>query len=1029
MPSFIIGAVVSAVVTTAITAGISFLFGGTSGKSKASQPTFGELGESSPRYGFGALQNTISSELPVPIIYGEIKYGGNFLIQDPPEGGTTIHRALGLCVGEIDSIHDIRYNDMPVLSNGQFIGVDLGATGRKAIDSIKTTAIYPFNSFSIQASHDDISWEDISSGLTMANNTSEQTFTFTNSVAYRFWRLLGTGPGHHTTLVGFYSIKGFVGAGSDEFSGKTGIASVEDTDGGYTASKAFDGSSGTYWTYKVEVDSGNNFTIYKGDYTQGIDSRLTGKIEYAWRGTSYIACTIKANDKLQGDPTITGIIRGKKVKLWDSVNEVFTSTKYWSDNPAEIVRDFLTDTQFGVGIPEAQMDDESFGDVAEYCDELIDDNVGGKQRRYHISYCIDSRKPVIDILNEILPAFGAFLTESQGKYVLKIRRPESSVMAFDDGINGSNDNIVKGSFGYSKYSKDESANRIKMQYVDPDQNWTKVFAIAEDRIDQEARSANEGGDGIVTKEMQYLAITRFSQASRLAMMMLKELKYAPLTCTFRTTLTALPLDAGDIVTVSHSLPNWTSKPFRVLEVKEADNGEKELTCAEYNSSIYNDDYGTSIAFYDYGTPTNPYSPPKAPTAVTLTESGTVNSSGDWLGWIDVSWTASDASNVNFYEVEYDKDGAGYVKAGTTTGTSFRINGTTAPAVYTVRVRAVSTYSVTGAYGSSSPLSALGKLAPPSNVSGFSASFATDHVHFAWTPCTDADIYGYEIRQGASWNLGVVVATNITGNTYDFFSITAGTYTYWIKAIDTSGIYSTTAVSSSLIISGVPQSNVIVSFIDAMDGAISGDVEKVFTVDKWGYYAQAVEIKTSGVWDDGSWDGAEEWDDPYVATTGTYTSKVHDLGRVFNSNVTLELSTYNVSGGIITSEIAFSETDPDPSTFVPFASGQYSMRYFKIRFTLSTTDADQVVRLTSAKYSIDVPDLTQQANSVAVSSSGTTINLTGFYQLTSAVVTVVGATPLIPIITSQSASSFTVKLYNPATSAYDNGVINYSVSGY
>jgi len=48
---------------------------------------------------------------------------------------------------------------------------------------------------------------------------------------------------------------------------------------------------------------------------------------------------------------------------------------------------------------------------------------------------------------------------------------------------------------------------------------------------------------------------------------------------------------------------------------------------------------------------------------------------------------------------------------------------------------------------------------------------------------------------------------------------------------------------------------------------------------------------------------------------------------------------------------------------------------------------------------------------AIAAEGTTISLSGFTATPAITVTPVGATPLVPLITGQSASSVTVKLFN------------------
>ncbi len=77
-------------------------------------------------------------------------------------------------------------------------------------------------------------------------------------------------------------------------------------------------------------------------------------------------------------------------------------------------------------------------------------------------------------------------------------------------------NILKGSFSYSKESKDSLPNRMKVQYLDRAYNYTKIFVQADDPNDQYLRRSQGLGESIVTKEVALLGITRYSQAARQA---------------------------------------------------------------------------------------------------------------------------------------------------------------------------------------------------------------------------------------------------------------------------------------------------------------------------------------------------------------------------------------------------------------------------------------------------------------------------------------------------------------------------------
>lgn len=96
----------------------------------------------------------------------------------------------------------------------------------------------------------------------------------------------------------------------------------------------------------------------------------------------------------------------------------------------------------------------------------------------------------------------------------------------------------------------------------------------------------------------------------------------------------------------------------------------------------------------------------------------------------------------------------------------------------------------------------GKLAPPEDVTGFNASWTTPGaktnrtIEFSWNPVADIDLSHYEIRDGSSWLAGAVVIEHATGSS-DTLYVGEGinaTKTYWIAAVDRSGVYSETPVS-------------------------------------------------------------------------------------------------------------------------------------------------------------------------------------------------------------------------------------------
>lgn len=124
MPPLIIAVAVAAIVVGTIAAAQSgaplwsvFLLGPFAGifAPKPGALNFGVSGanQGSPRYGtFGPLNNTVSNELVVPVLYGQVLVAGNLIWQSDP--GNTVQQIIGLSEGQINSITGVKANNKDI---------------------------------------------------------------------------------------------------------------------------------------------------------------------------------------------------------------------------------------------------------------------------------------------------------------------------------------------------------------------------------------------------------------------------------------------------------------------------------------------------------------------------------------------------------------------------------------------------------------------------------------------------------------------------------------------------------------------------------------------------------------------------------------------------------------------------------------------------------------------------------------------------------------------------------------------------
>ena len=72
-----------------------------------------DIGENSPSYAFGPLQNTKTQKLPIPIIYGgPCKVAGNVFYERFLDAEKTrVYRHIGISEGPVESIYDVYANE------------------------------------------------------------------------------------------------------------------------------------------------------------------------------------------------------------------------------------------------------------------------------------------------------------------------------------------------------------------------------------------------------------------------------------------------------------------------------------------------------------------------------------------------------------------------------------------------------------------------------------------------------------------------------------------------------------------------------------------------------------------------------------------------------------------------------------------------------------------------------------------------------------------------------------------------------
>lgn len=527
------------------------------------------------------------------------------------------------------------------------------------------------------------------------------------------------------------------------------------------------------------------YTVYYGTGTQAADARNANGEPLHY--TAYVACTFTANEQISGSaPTVTAIVEGLKVDVWNGTSWV----KQYSRNPAYCLLDFLTSQRYGLGVPVNKVDRESFKAVAAYCDQLV-----SGEPRFQLDIVIDSQTEGPDAISQILATFGGFLVYADGLIHLRVERSEVPVQAF------TMDNIVEGSFSYTKAKRKDVPNRIVVEFIDPNAPegaWERSKIIAEDEVDQDLRGElNE-------KVIQLWGVTRSSQAGRMARFYLDSARLCNTFCEFKVGIGALACEVGDIIKVSHDVPGWVEKQFRILAIEEQENDEMKLSCREYNPLVYHDQ---GIPYTPPVAPTlpNPFAPPQHIAALSVTEGKKELGDGTYVPEIIVAFTKPDSISWHHAAIYLSEDnGANWRKIGDTTDSPFTITNCEKGKTYLVKAVSVSINQVQADFGSApyAQITMQGQAGRPSAPSFALVQSALRGFTVIFSQPQEPDWAGIELHASKMSGFTPDASTLLDAGAklrFDPQNVESGA-TYYIRGIsyNRSGLKSEPSVQASVV---------------------------------------------------------------------------------------------------------------------------------------------------------------------------------------------------------------------------------------
>lgn len=242
-----------------------------------------------------------------------------------------------------------------------------------------------------------------------------------------------------------------------------------------------------------------------------------------WVPGNYFPETREYNrNYLTGEPVVDG--------AGLAVPQPFNGTLYraWTNNPAWIIFDLLTNARYGLGRQMGVTVDRHFGNVdgwslypiAQYCDELVPDGFGGMEPRFTANVYIQAKEDAWKVVGDMASVFRGMPFWERGAVTFSQDRPKPVMKIF------TNANVLDGVFTYSgsakkarhtvaivRYSDEDNFNRPAFEYV-PDPEGVAKYGIRETQVAAFATTtrsqAHRVGTYILKSELTETELVTFS---------------------------------------------------------------------------------------------------------------------------------------------------------------------------------------------------------------------------------------------------------------------------------------------------------------------------------------------------------------------------------------------------------------------------------------------------------------------------------------------------------------------------------------
>lgn len=628
----------------------------------------------------------------------------------------------------------------------------------------------------------------------------------------------------------------------------------------YERSRRIELPAGSQWQVRIRRLTPNQNNSLISDTVNVLS--MTEIIDVKLRYPNSALCAVQVDaSQFQNIPSRSYRVWGRIIRVpsnYDPIGRTYsgvwdgTFKSSWTNNPAWVFFDIVTNDRFGLGnrIPLDWVDKWRLYQIAQYCDQLVSDGLGGQEPRFTCSLYLQSRADAYKVLQDMAGMFRGISFYVAGQIMASADMPK------DPGPTYSQANVIDGRFHYEGSGRRTRHTVALVSWTDPDDfgrqkvevvqhldaiarygvNQTEVTAIGchsraqaqrvgnhilyTESLETETVSFAVGLDALNCMPGDVIQVADPNRAGRRNAGRIRAAGASSLTLdlvpetmavgdTLRATLpsgrtegrTINGIDAATgVVTVSAP---WSAVPvpqsvwatessdlvlqlFRVIAVTEGEELTYNITALKHVPGKY--------AAIDDGTrlelPPISIIPPSVqppPTNVALS-SHVVIEQGIATPTLTIQWDPADKAIA--YDVEWRRDDLNWVRAGRVATSSIEVPGIYA-GQYLARVRAVNALNAVSLPAMSPLTTIAGKTEPPPAVTSLTATSIVFGIRLTWAfPPGATDTQRTEIWRSPSPNRET--ATKLGDYAYpqnrlELDGLAAGArFFFWARLVDRSG---------------------------------------------------------------------------------------------------------------------------------------------------------------------------------------------------------------------------------------------------